>query len=72
MFIERHLRSRNLDNEAFNHALTDLADMLLLFLEQISSFVQRKLLNDVWKRIKKEATILSEAFRNIVISAFQI
>jgi tRNA A-37 threonylcarbamoyl transferase component Bud32 len=70
VFIERHLRSRNLDEEALNHALTDLADALTQFLEQTSSCVKRSLLNDVWRRIRKEATILSDAFRNIVVSAF--
>ncbi len=72
VFIERHLRSRNLDDEAFNHALTDLGEILTSFLEQISSSVRQSLLTDVWKRIRKEATILGEAFRNIVVSAFSI
>jgi hypothetical protein len=70
VFIERHLRSRNLDEEAFNHALTDLADALTQFLEQTSSCVKQSLLNDVWRRIRKEATILSDTFRSIVVSSF--
>ena len=70
VFIERHLRSRNLDEEAFNHALTDLSDALTLFLETISSSVRQSLLADVWQKIRKEATILGDAFRNIVVSAF--
>ncbi len=70
VFIERHLRSRNLDEEVFNHALTDLGDSLTLFLENISTSVRQNLIKDVWRRIQKEATILSEAFRNIVVSAF--
>jgi tRNA A-37 threonylcarbamoyl transferase component Bud32 len=70
VFIERHLRLRNLDEEAFNHALTDLSDALTLLLETISSLVRQSLLADVWQRIRKEATILGDAFRNIVVSAF--
>ncbi len=70
VFIERHLRSMNLTEDALNHVLSDLADVLILFLEQTSSVVQRKILSDVWRRVRKEATILSETIRNIVVSAF--
>ncbi|MFX1464909.1 MAG: hypothetical protein ACFFA5_00340 [Promethearchaeota archaeon] len=70
VFIERHLRSRKLGEEAFNHALTELADALTLFLEQTSSCVRQSLLTDVWRRIRKEATILGDTFRSLVVSAF--
>ncbi len=70
VFVERHLRSRKLDEESFTHALSDLSDVLTLFLEQISSSVQQTLLNDVFQKIYREAHVLSNGFRNIIASAF--